>query len=422
MKVALKYGRGHHIVDLPERGTTVIEPHYVPALADERGCFLAALRDPIDGHPLQEIATAEKSVAVVFSDVTRPIPNERVIPWLLAELGPPTGRISLINATGMHRPADRDELEQMLTREVVSSYRVVNHVATDRSTLARVAIDGNSSFWVNAEYLRADVRILTGFIEPHFFAGFSGGPKSVMPGIAGADTILRNHSAAMIGHPRATWGVTYGNPIWEEIRRCALSTRPSFVVNVALNKDRGITGVFAGGLDAAHARGVEVVREHSMQGVAEPFDIVITTNTGYPLDLNLYQTIKGISAARQIVRKGGAIIAVSECCEGIPDHGNYKRLLHESKSPAEMLARIQAPRFLEIDQWEAQLQAMVQAHADVFLYSSLDDEEVRAAHLEPIHSVEDCVAELRARFGPDSTVAVLPQGPETIPYLESTVR
>ena len=152
--------------------------------------------------------------------------------------------------------------------------------------------------------------------------------------------------------------------------------------------------------------------------MAEPFDIVITTNTGYPLDLNLYQTIKGISAARQIVKDGGAIIAVSECCEGIPDHGNYKRLLHDAKSPAEMLSRINAPGFLEVDQWEAQLQAMVQQHAEVFLYSSLDHSEVRAAHLEPIDSVEDCVRSLRARFGPECTLAVLPQGPETIPYLQ----
>jgi nickel-dependent lactate racemase len=254
------------------------------------------------------------------------------------------------------------------------------------------------------------------------FAGFSGGGKAIMPGMGGLRTILGNHDEKNIGHPQAIWGVTWGNPIWEEVRQVAHCVGGAFLVNVALNRDVQITGVFAGELDAAHAAGCEFVRQTAMVPTRQPFDIVITTNSGYPLDLNLYQSVKGMRAAEQIVRPGGAIIIATECWDGIPEHGMYGELLRQAHSPQELLSRIQAPGFLELDQWEAQIQAMVQLKAEVYVYSDcLNDEQLTRALLQPCRDIPVTVASLRQRYGDHATIAVMPEGPQTIAYLELEV-
>jgi len=260
------------------------------------------------------------------------------------------------------------------------------------------------------------VRILTGFIEPHFFAGFSGGPKAVLPGIAGASLVLDNHSAAMLDDPRATWGVTAGNPVWEEMLEVALMTAPAFLLNVTLNRERAITGVYAGDMETAHRIGTDTLRRTAMVAVNGTFDIVITSNSGYPLDINLYQAVKGMSAAARIVRQGGSIIIAAECRDGIPDHGEYKNLLRLANSPAELLEVLRRPGFRMVDQWEAQLQAQIQCRAEVFVKSDyLSDEDIIAALLRPCHSIEETVEELLMRYGPDARICVLPEGPQTIP-------
>nr|HEU5318085.1 nickel-dependent lactate racemase [Chloroflexota bacterium] len=254
-------------------------------------------------------------------------------------------------------------------------------------------------------------------IEPHFFAGFSGGPKMVMPAVAGIDTVLRNHGARNIGDPRATWGVTDGNPIWEEIREAALMVAPRFSLNVTLNKAHEITAVFAGDMLESHREGCAFARRTAMRAVERPFDVVLTTNSGYPLDLNVYQAIKGISAGARVVKDGGAVVAAAECWDGIPDHGDYKDLLFAARDPEALLARINAPGFQMPDQWEAQIQAMIQRRCDVCLHSTLPDEVVRRTHLHPCADVEATIERLLAERGPDATLCVLPQGPQTIPYL-----
>jgi nickel-dependent lactate racemase len=239
-----------------------------------------------------------------------------------------------------------------------------------------------------------------------------------MPGMAGLETILGNHDAVMVGHRRATWGVTRGNPVWEEIREDAGMAGRLFLLNVALNRDKEITGVFAGGLDEAHAAGCEFVKRSAMVAVRRLFDIVITTNSGYPLDLNLYQSVKGMSAAAQVVRPGGAIIIASSCWDGVPEHGNYGRLLRSARSPREVFDKICAPGFLEPDQWQAQIQAHIQLKADVYVKAEgLTDDQVRAALLLPCRSIEETVDELIGRCGPAATICVLPQGPQTIPLI-----
>ncbi|MBC7250901.1 MAG: nickel-dependent lactate racemase [Anaerolineae bacterium] len=263
------------------------------------------------------------------------------------------------------------------------------------------------------------MRILTGFIEPHFFAGLSGGPKAVLPGISDIEAIMDNHGATMIADPNATWTMTEGNPIWEEMLAVAQSTSPAFILNVTLNQEREITGVFAGDLVAAHRAGADFVRRTARRAVPHPFDIVITSNSGYPLDLNLYQAVKGMSAAAQIVRPGGDIIIAAECWDGIPSHGEYRRLLWEANSVQELLDTVMAPGFRCHDQWEAQLQAQIQLKAKVHVYADgLTDEELRHALVIPCRSIEETVARLR-RENPAATIAVLPDGPQTVPYVRA---
>ena len=420
MKVKLAYGKEGLEVELPERNVTVLEPRYVPGLPDEAGALREAMRKPLGAPPLRELVSAKDSVAVVFSDLTRPMPSDRVLPVLLQELDHiPRRNITLINALGTHRRQTEAELARMLGQEVVDRYRIIQHDAGDKENMVYV---GQTSFgreaWVNRTYMAADVKILTGFIEPHIFAGFSGGPKAVLPGVADERLILGNHSAPMLAHPKATWGVTEGNPVYQEMSEVAAMTHPTFLLNVTLNKRREISGVYAGDLTLAHQRGTAAAKKAAMIAVAAPFDIVITSNSGYPLDLNLYQAVKGMSAAAQIVKPGGAIIAAAECWDGVPDHGHYKELLHRASSPRELLDIVNAPGFLMIDQWECQLQAQIQLKADVYVKNSyLSDEEIRRALYLPCQRIEDTLAELLARYGPQATICVLPEGPQTIPYI-----
>jgi nickel-dependent lactate racemase len=266
--------------------------------------------------------------------------------------------------------------------------------------------------------MRCDLKVLTGFIEPHLFAGFSGGGKAIMPGMAGQRTVLGNHDAGMIGHPQAIWGVTHGNPIWEEVREVAGQAGRSFLLNVTLNRDKAVTGVFAGDLDRAHDAGCAFVKSSAMVAVPRPFDIVVTTNSGYPLDLNLYQSVKGLRAADQVVKTGGTIIIAARCSDGLPDHGLYGRILRESRDPRELLEKICAPGFLEQDQWQAHIQALIQSRADVFVRSDgLTDDQVRAALLRPCRRIEDTIVELLGRYGRGASICVMPEGPQTIPYI-----
>ena len=428
MRLNLAYGRtGLEIELAADAPLTVIEPKAVAGLPDERAALEAALRAPIGTPPLADLVEAVASgaesgtVAVVFSDLTRPMPNDRALPPLLDELalaGVPDGAITLINALGTHRPQTGEELRRMLGDGVVDRYRIVQHDAWAGDLVEVARNRAGNPVRVNPAYLDAQVRILTGFIEPHFFAGFSGGPKAVLPGIADIESILDNHGPEMIAAPGVDWATTEDNPLWAEMLAAALTTEPTFLYNVTLNQAREITGVFAGDLVRAHRAGTAFAREACLQPVPEPFDIVITSNSGYPLDLNLYQSVKGMAAAAKIVKPGGDILVAAECWDGIPDHGEYKRRLWEADSPEALLARVMVPGFRCHDQWEAQVQAQIQQKARVHVYADgLSDEELRHALVIPCHSIDQTVAEVR-RDNPVATIAVLPDGPQTVPYVQ----
>lgn len=419
MKVRLAYGQSQFAVELPADRTTVIEPAHTPGLADERATVGAALARPIGARPLREWIKPGDRVCILFTDITRATPNERLIPWLLEYLcDVPRDRITLVNQLGTHRPNTTAELEWMLTPEVVRNYRVVNHEPENPAALVQVGVtrDGTPAL-LNRTVVEADVRIVTGFIEPHFFAGFSGGVKGIMPGVAGLRTVMSNHGAKNIGDPNATFGVTEGNLLWEELRDVALRAGPSFLLNVALNEERQITGVFAGDILTAHQAGCEFVRRSAMQKFDAPFDVVLTTNSGYPLDLNLYQGVKGLSAGARVVTPGGTLILAAECREGVPAGSPMDKLLRAASGPEEILARLSTPDFVQPEQWQAQILALIQRRAEVLVYSSLPDEILRAAHLKPCHDLAATIREQLHAHGPEARLAVLPQGPLTIPYL-----
>jgi nickel-dependent lactate racemase len=423
MEVRIAYGKGALTLNLPEGRTTVIEPTSRPGLKDERAALRAALERPIGTERLRKWWSPGKKVCVVFTDITRATPNERLIPWLLdflRQLGVPREDITLLNSTGTHRGNTPEELDVMLTSKVARNYRIINHDChVDQDMLQFGETKGGKPALINRCLAEADLRIITGFIEPHFFAGFSGGPKGIMPGVAGLETTMSNHGAHMIGDPHSVFGELDENPIWCEMRDIALRVGPSFLVNVTLNEERRITGVFAGDLLKAHREGCEFVRGTAMQKVEAPFDIVITGNSGYPLDMNLYQGVKGMAAAARIIKPGGLIILACECSEGVPAGSPFDKLLRGAKDASEMLQMLAEPGFVRAEQWQAQIQSLISKKARLLLHSRLDAEAARAAHLTACPDISEAVEEELATAGPAARIAVLPQGPLTIPYLGS---
>jgi nickel-dependent lactate racemase len=419
MRVRLQYGRDGLEVELPARNVTLLEPRYLPGLEDEAAAFREAVERPLAGPPLGEVVRAGERVAVVIPDITRPLPSERLLPWLFAALPHvPPDRIVIVNGTGSHRANTRDELRSMVGPEVLARYRVVNHDAQDPATLVAVGrgADGQPVL-LNRDYVAADRRILLGFVEPHLMAGFSGGYKGVFPALADIASIMRYHDAATIGHPKSTWGRTSDNPTQKIIRTSGALVPVDFCVNLTLNRDRRITRFFCGEVLPAHDAGCAFSRETAMVRCERPFPVVVTTNSGYPLDQNLYQTIKGLSAAAQIVSQDGYIAAASRCNDGFPAHGNFRRLLFEHETPRALLDTIEAPGFRVHDQWAAQILALVRLRARIGLLSELAPDEARRAHLEPVTDVAAAVARELEAIGSDSPVAVLPEGPMTIPYV-----
>ena len=426
MKIRIAYGKKGLDLELPDRvDPTVIEPRYEPGLKYPAGALREALEDPIGTLALKKLVSPEARVGIVFSDITRPTPNHIILPALLEELsaaGVPDKNIILFNSTGAHRRNTDSELRAMLGDRIAARCRIVQNDARDRESHVPLGSTGSGNeIWIQKDFMDCDVKVLTGFIEPHFFAGFSGGGKAVMPGLALLETIMRNHSVRNLDNPNSLWGITRGNPIWEEVRESSALAGPDFLLNVSLNREKEITGVFAGDPDKAHGAGCAFVKERAMAPVEDSFDIVITSNSGYPLDINLYQSVKGMSAASLVVKEGGSIIIASECSDGIPEHGAYGALLSKAKSTEELLETIRAPHFESLDMWQAQIQAQICLKADVYVYSEgLSDSEIRRSLLEPCRRIEETVVGLLGKYGKGARVCVLPEGPQTIPYLSQS--
>jgi nickel-dependent lactate racemase len=421
VRVHLAYGSTGLDIDVDQAVTTVVEPVYQAAVADQAAALRAALRQPVAGPPLRERVRPGQTVAISACDGTRPQPRGLMIPAVLDELDGITRLedIVILVATGTHRGNDEGELRAMFGDAVVDSVRIVNHDARASGELVFAGVQGNNvPVWLNRQWTEADVKITTGFVEPHFFAGFSGGPKLVAPGLAGLDTVLVLHDAARIGDPRATWGVIEGNPVHDDVRAIAAATGVTFALDVVLNRDKQIVAAFGGDLFPMHAAACAAARQTAMRPVRAPFDVVVTTNSGFPLDQNLYQAVKGMSAARQIARPGGVIVCAAECRDGFPDHGSYREVLASAATPQALIDDILARPRTVPDQWQVQIQAQIQAANRVVMHTGyLSDADLASAHLEQTTDVSATVADALAAAGPGARLCVLPEGPQTIPYV-----
>ncbi len=421
--VPMAYGRTGLDVVLPARCTTVVAPRHPAPAADVAATLRHALRHPVAGPPLRSVVRAGQSVAVSVCDITRPQPRRPMLLALLDELAGIVrpADVTVLVATGTHRPSTQDELREMLGDELLGAVTVVDHDCRAEADLTWCGRHGaDVPVWLSSAWVRADVRITTGFVEPHFFAGFSGGPKMVAPGLAGLETVLTLHDAARIASPRATWGVCEGNPVHDDVRAIAAATGVDFALDVVLDREQRVVAAFGGELGPMHAAARELVREVSMQPVPHLFDVVVTSNAGYPLDQNLYQAVKGLSAAASVVRPGGLVIGVAECRDGFPDHGSFREVLASADSPAALLDTIAARPRTVPDQWQVQVLARILTTARVGMHSGhLTADDLRSAHLDHVPDVGAAVsAELAAR-GPGATVCVLPEGPQTIPYVSA---
>ena len=342
--VRLPYGRFGLDVDIPD-SATVVEAEDPPAIADEEAAVASALRMPSGGPSLKslvqragKLSQRAGKIVVVFPDITRPMPNTTVLPPLLGELerlvaGPE--RVELLCATGTHRAATPAEMSALVGSDIHRRYRVHDHSATDDEHAAVGRIDG-TDVRIDRRYVDADLRIVTGFVEPHFFAGFSGGPKGVCPGLADMDTILEAHSRRRISSPMATWTVMDGNPVHDFVRKATELAPPALSLDVTIDRQRRLTGVFCGPLPGAHLAACESVLRTSVSLVKGPFQVVLTTNGGYPLDRNLYQAVKGMAAAERVVAPGGTIVLAAQCIDGLPGGGAFERLLAGATRPAEL--------------------------------------------------------------------------------------
>lgn len=409
-QVVLSYGERGLGVEVPN-DAVVVRPKPRKGLQDEAEAVTRALRDPDVGPPLAELVPAGARVVIVLPDITRPMPNRTVVPPLLSELeqlGVSPDQIELLVATGTHRPASESELEGLVGHEILHRYCVRNHRMDDGQHVHVGAVD-DVPVLLDRSYVEADVRIVTGFVEPHFFAGYSGGWKAVCPGLAALETVLGAHSPARIADPQATWMNLEGNPVHEFVARAGRLAPPTFAIDVAITDDRRLARVFAGRLPDSHRRACEFVRRMVVQEVPGRFEVVLSTNGGYPLDRNLYQTVKGMAAAERVAIDGGAILLAAECRDGIPGEGAFGTL---SRRPLDELDDVQAPSTL--DRWQTQILARIVRWFRVGLFSDgLSDVDIARAHMTPIHDVQSALDdELRRR--PRARLCVLPHGPLTV--------
>ena len=413
MKLRLDYGRDGLQVEVPDR-TQVLEMAPVPGLHNVEERLDEALRHPAGTPPLRELAAGRANACVVISDITRPVPNRDILPPLLGaleEAGIKRDDITILIATGLHRPNEGEDLIQLVGEDIARDYHIVNHRARDRETLVHLGETSvGAPIWIDRVYMDADLKIATSLIEPHLMAGYSGGRKAICSGLMGVDTMRVLHGPELMGHPRSAEGIIEGNPFHGQALEVAKKAGVDFTLNVAMNDRREITGVFSGDLEQAHADGVRFVEERACASLDEPVDIVITTSAGLPLDLTFYQAVKGLTSVLPIVKEGGTILIAARCEEGVGG-AEFSQLLAQTETVEGFLERLRDPEFFVIDQWQLQELCKVLLKADVALYSEGVSEHAGSLLVDLIPSVEEGLARALARYGEDATIAAVPSGP-----------
>ena len=426
MLVRLAYGQREIDVPIPDgHPVDVLEKVPVPPIDDPAADVRRCLERPVAAPPLHELARGRRDAVIVVSDITRPVPNSVLLPPILDALrtgGLPPEAVTILVATGLHRPNTPAELDTVLGSEIARSLRIVQHDARDAEAhrdLGRTA--GGIPILIDRFFLERDLRIITGLIEPHLMAGYSGGRKAVCPGLAAVETVRVAHSPAML-EGRIGPGIVEGNPLHEGLVEVLRRVGVDFLVNVALDRHRNIAGVFCGHPETAHAEGMAFVASESLVSLDEPADLVIASGGGAPLDSTFYQAIKGISAASAIVKPGGAILLCASLSEGIGS-ASFEKLIRECADPRDFERRLSDDRFFAIDQWMVQHLCQAHRRARVLLYTdAIPPEMVAELLVEPVASPAAGVAEALAGLGPAARVAVLPQGPYVLATVRGAVR
>ncbi len=393
----------------------VLEPRQAPAVDNPEAAILQSLHTPIATQSLDRIAQNCRSACIVISDITRPVPNKIILPPLLTEIenaGIKRETITILIATGIHRPNKGDELIALVGAEIAENYHIVNHFSKEVDDMVLVGeVNEGIPALINRHYIAADLKILTGFIEPHMWAGFSGGRKSILPGISSIETLEYMHGPEMIAHPKTVYGSLAGNPFHESGLAVMKKAGADFIVNVTLDTSKKITRVFAGDPVAAHLEGCKFLAPFCTRELEAPLDFIVTCNSGAPLDCNLYQTVKGITGAAPVVKAGGEILIASACSEGAGSP-EYIEILKMVDNPKSFIDRLMAREFFIPDQWCAQETYQVMLNHPVWLYSDgLRADEIERYHMKPVKSMEAAITELLQRHGPKARWAVVPDGP-----------
>ena len=416
MKIRLEYGENGLMAEIPDQNVVkVMSMKQAEVIADPTATLVDYLKSPIESAPLAELAKGKKSACVVICDITRPVPNKILLPPILKTLeesGIPRENIKILIATGIHRPNLGDELIYLVGEEIAANYTVLNHYAKEKDQQAYLGeTSRKTAVWIDKTFVDAELKITTGFIEPHLMAGFSGGRKLVVPGIASLDTVKVMHGPKILESPHSREGVIDGNPFHEEAVEIANMSGIDFIVNVSLNESRQITGIYAGHPVNAHLYGISQVRKHVGDTVPEPVDVVVTTCAGYPLDATFYQTIKGMTAALPIVKEGGTIILAAECREGLGSP-EFTKLVYDVEDMKQFMEDIFKPDYFIVDQWQFEEFAKVLRKCDViFVSSGLSTEEKQALQCQTAETVEAALEKCYEKSGSDCSIAVIPKGP-----------
>lgn len=420
MLVSIPYGRTHLSADIPdERIRGVLRSRlesYTPPMGESE-LVETALRFPIRSEPLEILARGKENVVLIASDHTRPVPSKVLVPPMLAAIrrGNPNAKITILIATGCHRRTTQAELAEKFGPEIATREHIVIHDCTDEENMVTIGIlPSGGILRINRIAAEADLLVSEGFIEPHFFAGFSGGRKSVLPGVAAADTVYWNHNADFIGSPFARTGVLVGNPIHRDMVYAARAAKLAFICNVVINAKHQVVGAFAGDCEQAHLAGTEFLKGLCLSEKTLS-DIVITTNNGYPLDQNIYQSVKGMTAGEATCAEGGVIIMAAACADG---HGgeSFRKTMTQELSPAQILEQIQAtPRQDTVpDQWESQIFARILSRFLVVLISEADPGLVRSMKMHPARDLDHALEIAEKLLGRKGSVTVIPEGISTI--------
>ncbi|HVU88437.1 MAG TPA: nickel-dependent lactate racemase [Pirellulales bacterium] len=416
MRVKLEYGKTGLQVDLPaDRVVRSLGYKDAPPLADPAAELARKLAAPTGTPPLAELARGRRDACIVICDITRPVPNRLILSQVLPTLeaaGIPRDKVTILIATGLHRPSTEAEIVEMVGPDVAANYRVENHHGT---VLAEHTFLGDSPrgvpVWIDSRYVNADLKITTGLIEPHLMAGFSGGRKLICPGLAALETVKVWHGPDFLEHPNADCGILEGNPVHEENTWIGRLAGCDFIINAVIDAERRPLALVAGDMEAAFLEGVAFVRQVVVDTVREPVDVVVTSAAGYPLDTTFYQAVKGLTGALPIVKQGGTIILAASMSEGIGSP-EFASLFRENDSLEIFVERILGKKYFVLDQWQLEELAKVCRKARVKIISDgLPRETIDSLFVESAPSVEQAVAESLAEYGPQATMAVIPKGP-----------